>query len=115
MKRVFPSLAGGSFDHVRGGWVCIGHYRLLNLGYLSPQVLFAQDFSGHGMAVGGFVGEVMAECIAGTAEHFDLYARLPRRRFPAGAPCARRCGSSPCSTAACATSTAVPFRGPTSG
>ena len=84
MKRVFPSLAGESFDHVWGGWVSISHYRLLHLGHQSPQVLFAQGFSGHGMAMSGFVGKVMAECIAGTAERFDLYARLPRRRFPGG-------------------------------
>ncbi len=84
MKRVFPSLAGESFDHIWGGWVCISHYRLLNLGYLSPQVLLAQGFSGHGMAMSGFVGKVMAECIAGTKERFDLYAHLPRRRFPGG-------------------------------
>ena len=84
MKRVFPGLAGEPFDHLWGGWVSISHHRLLHLGHQSPQVLFAQGFSGHGMAMSGFVGKVMAECIAGTAERFDLYARLPRRRFPGG-------------------------------
>ena len=84
MKRVFPSLSGESLAHVWGGWLSISHYRLPHLGHQSPRVLFAQGFSGHGMAMSGFVGKVMAECIAGTAERFDLYARLPCRRFPGG-------------------------------
>ena len=84
MTRVFPSLAGESFDHVWGGWVSISHHRLPHLGRLGRHLFYAQGFSGHGMALSGFVGKVLAEYITGTIERFDFYSTLPRRRFPGG-------------------------------
>ena len=39
---------------------------------------------GQGVALTGIAGRVMAEAIAGQAERFDVFARIPHRRFPGG-------------------------------
>ena len=49
-----------------------------------PNVYFLQGFSGHGIALAGMAGELVAEAIAGTSERFDVFARIPHRDFPGG-------------------------------
>jgi gamma-glutamylputrescine oxidase len=58
--------------------------RAPHFGRLAPNIYFAQGFSGHGVALTGLAGRMMAEAIAGQAERFDLYARLQHRDFPGG-------------------------------
>ena len=43
-----------------------------------------QGFSGHGMALDRPAGKLVAEAVAGMAERFDVFARLPHRDFPGG-------------------------------
>ena len=45
---------------------------------------FAQGYSGHGISTATLAGQLMAEAIAGTAERFDVFARLPPPAFPGG-------------------------------
>jgi gamma-glutamylputrescine oxidase len=85
MTRVFPQLRDVATDHVWGGYVAITRSRYPHLGRLGPTTYFAHGFSGHGVALSGMSGRLMAEAIAGQAERFDLMARLPHRRFPGGA------------------------------
>ncbi|HQT74993.1 MAG TPA: FAD-dependent oxidoreductase, partial [Acidiphilium sp.] len=47
-------------------------------------VLFAQGFSGHGVALTGLAGRLMAEAVAGRAERFDTFTRIPHARFSGG-------------------------------
>jgi len=85
MMRVFPQLSDVTIDHVWGGYVAITRNRYPHLGRLGPATFFAHGFSGHGLALSGMAGQLMAEAIAGQAERFDLMARLPHRPFPGGA------------------------------
>lgn len=84
MVRTLPALDGVPVTHCWGGHVGITINRLPHLGKLSPNLFFAQGFSGHGVALTGIAGTVMAEAIAGTAERFDVFARIPHRPFPGG-------------------------------
>ena len=84
MVRVFPQLAGVKLDYAWGGLVDISLNRTPHFGRLSPNVYFAQGFSGHGMALTGLAGKLIAEAIAGTAERFDVFARIPHHDFPGG-------------------------------
>ena len=84
MVRVFPQLAGVKLDYAWGGLVDISLNRTPHFGRLSPNVYFAQGFSGHGMALTGLAGKLIAEAIAGTAERFDVFARIPHPDFPGG-------------------------------
>ncbi len=84
MLRVFPQLADVRLDHVWGGYVDISMSRAPDFGRLAPNVLYLQGFSGHGIAMAGMAGRLAAEAIAGQAERFDLFGRLPHRVFPGG-------------------------------
>ena len=84
MARVFPCLRGVGVDYVWGGYVGITRNRLPHFGRLGPNVFFAQGFSGAGVAVAGLAGTLMADAVAGTAERFDVFARLAHAPFPGG-------------------------------
>ena len=85
MLAVFPQLADADIEHAWGGYVDITMNRAPHFGRLEPDVYFLQGFSGHGIALTGVAGKLLAEAIAGTAERFDLFARIPHRDFPGGA------------------------------
>jgi gamma-glutamylputrescine oxidase len=67
-----------------GGFLDISLTRAPDFGRLAPNVFFLQGFSGHGMALTSLAGKLVAEAVAGTAERFDVFARLPHRDFPGG-------------------------------
>ena len=84
MLRVFPQLADVRIDYSWGGYVDITMNRAPHFGRIGPDVFFLQGFSGHGIALTGIAGKLIAEAIAGTAERFDVFARIPHRDFPGG-------------------------------
>ncbi|MEQ9812406.1 MAG: FAD-binding oxidoreductase [Azospirillaceae bacterium] len=84
MTDLFPSLADTGIDYCWGGNVAITINRLPHLGRLTPTVYFAQGFSGHGVALTGMAGRVMAEAVAGQAGRFDVFAAIRHRPFPGG-------------------------------
>ncbi|HZF25342.1 MAG TPA: FAD-binding oxidoreductase [Steroidobacteraceae bacterium] len=89
MLRVFPQLTDARIDYTWGGQVDITLNRAPHFGRLAPEVYFLQGFSGHGIALTGIAGKLIAEAVAGTAERFDVFARIPHRDFPGG-PALRR-------------------------
>lgn len=82
--RVFPQLAGAEIEYLWGGNVDISRNRAPHFGRLTQNILFAQGFSGHGVALTGLAGKLAAEVIAGQAERFDVFAAIPHARFPGG-------------------------------
>jgi gamma-glutamylputrescine oxidase len=85
MIRVFPQLADVRIDYAWGGDLDITRNRAPHFGRLAPNVYFLQGFSGHGMALTGMAGKLVAEAITGTAARFDVFARIPHGSFPGGA------------------------------
>jgi gamma-glutamylputrescine oxidase len=85
MLKVFPQLANVRIEYAWGGEVDITLNRAPHFGRLAPEVYFLQGFSGHGIALTGIAGKLVAEAIAGTAERFDVFARIPHGNFPGGA------------------------------
>ncbi|WP_442681987.1 NAD(P)/FAD-dependent oxidoreductase [Stenotrophomonas sp. JC08] len=85
MRRVFPQLADVTLDYVWGGYIDITRNRAPHWGRLTPNVYFAQGFSGHGVASTGLAGEVIAAAIAGQAQRLDVFERIAHRSFPGGA------------------------------
>ncbi len=84
MVRVFPQTADVQVEYTWGGYLDITMSRAPDFGRLAPNVYYFQGFSGHGMSLAGLAGKLAAEAIAGTAERFDVFARLPHRDFPGG-------------------------------
>ena len=84
MLRIFPSLADLKVAYAWGGYLDITMSRAPDFGRLAPNVFYLQGFSGHGMSLTGLAGKLVAEAVAGTAERFDVFARIPHRDFPGG-------------------------------
>jgi gamma-glutamylputrescine oxidase len=85
MVKVFPQLRDVKISHAWGGYIAITSNRLPDCGTLSPTTYYAHGYSGQGVALAGMYGKLMAEAIRGTAEKFDLLARIKHLPFPGGA------------------------------
>jgi len=85
MCKVFPQLADLAVTHVWGGHVDLTMNQAPDFGRLGRNVYYLQGFSGHGLALAGVAGQLVAEAVAGQAERFDLLARIRHRAFPGGA------------------------------
>jgi len=84
MLAVFPQLQDVRIEYAWGGEVDITLNRAPHFGRLAPNVYFVQGFSGHGIALTGIAGKLVAEAITGIAGRFDVFARIPHRNFPGG-------------------------------
>ncbi len=84
MLRVYPQLDQARIDYAWGGTLAITLSRLPCFGRLAPNGFYALGYSGQGVALTSLAGKLIAEAVAGTAERFDVFARLPQRRFPGG-------------------------------
>lgn len=83
MLEVYPSLDDVAIDYAWGGTLAITLKRMPHFGR-DGQVFWAQGYSGHGVAMANMGGRLIADALAGSAERFDLFARLPHVRFPGG-------------------------------
>lgn len=84
MLAVFPQLQDAGIEHAWGGYVDITLNRAPDFGRIGADVYYLQGFSGHGIALTGLAGKLVAEAIAGTTERFDVFAQIPHREFPGG-------------------------------
>ncbi len=84
MVRTFPQLGQVKIDHAWGGFVDISMNRAPDFGRLGDNLYYLQGFSGHGLALTGLAGRVVAEAMSGDASRFDVFARLRHRPFPGG-------------------------------
>jgi gamma-glutamylputrescine oxidase len=84
MIKVFPQLADVQVQYAWGGWLDVTMNRAPDFNRIAPNVYYLQGFSGHGIALTGMAGGLVAEAIAGQAERFDLFTRLSHRDFPGG-------------------------------
>lgn len=84
MVRVFPQLDALQVPYVWGGFVDITMNQAPDFGRIGTNIYYVQGFSGHGLALAGMAGKLVAEAVAGDAERFDLLARLKHRNFPGG-------------------------------
>lgn len=84
LREVFPQLNPTLIEHVWGGFVDISMNRAPDFGRLGDNLYYLQGFSGHGVALTGLAGRLVAEAVAGQAARFDVFARLRHRSFPGG-------------------------------
>jgi gamma-glutamylputrescine oxidase len=85
LARIFPQAADLEVEYAWGGYLDITMSRAPDFGRLAPNIFYLQGFSGHGMSLTALAGKLVAEAVSGTAERFDVFARLPHRDFPGGA------------------------------
>jgi gamma-glutamylputrescine oxidase len=84
MLEIYPQLAGTRLDYGWGGRLAITLHRMPAFGRLPGNVFYALGYSGHGIPTATLAGKLLAEAVAGTAERFDVMAKMPTPKFPGG-------------------------------
>lgn len=84
LSHVLPALRDVPIDFVWGGFVDISMSRAPDFGRVDSNIYYLQGFSGHGVALTGLAGQLVAQTIAGQAQRWDVFARLKHRNFPGG-------------------------------
>ena len=85
MTKIYPQLANIPVDYAWGGTLAVTLNRMPHFGRLGKNnTYFAQGYSGHGVAAATMGGKLIADAIAGEAENFDLFGKLPIHNFPGG-------------------------------
>lgn len=84
MIETFPQLKNTKVEYTWGGFVDITISRAPDFGRLANNVYYLQGFSGHGVALTGLAGKLVAEVISGQAERFDLFSKIKHHDFPGG-------------------------------
>ncbi len=85
MSIVFPHLRDIRIDYAWGGTLGITIRRLPYLARVSPNILSASGYSGHGVGTATHAGKLMADAITGQSDGFDTLAAIPTLPFPGGA------------------------------
>ncbi|MFF4378304.1 NAD(P)/FAD-dependent oxidoreductase [Kitasatospora sp. NPDC001547] len=70
----FPSLAGVEFERAWGGWVAVTPSWLPVAGQVGDTVYYSIGCNGHGLGQAPYLGQLIADRIAGDAPHEDLLA-----------------------------------------
>ena len=84
MAETFPQLKDTKVEYTWGGYVDISMNRAPDFGRIAPNVYYLQGFSGHGVALTGLSGKLVAEAISGQAERLDLISKIKHYDFPGG-------------------------------
>lgn len=84
MTELFPILNMTRIDHCWRGPLDLTMNRMPHLGRLTPHIYFAHGFGGQGVILTHILGKIMAEAVAGTAERFDVFAKIRHNPFPGG-------------------------------
>jgi len=74
IARHYPQLADIGIEYAWGGTIGVPVTRVPIMGRISPNVFYSQGYSGHGVNVTHLAGRILADAVAGTMEHFDLFA-----------------------------------------
>jgi gamma-glutamylputrescine oxidase len=90
MLSTFPQLNDAEIEFAWGGFVDITMNRAPDFDRLPAHgdqrapVYYLQGFSGHGLALTGLAGKLVAEAITGDSSRFDVFARIRHNDFPGG-------------------------------
>ncbi|RMR10208.1 FAD dependent oxidoreductase [Pseudomonas syringae pv. primulae] len=84
LVAAFPQLKDVRVDFTWTGNFLLTLSRLPQVGRIGSNIYYSQGCSGHGVTYTHMAGNILANAIAGQAEHFDAFANLPHYPFPGG-------------------------------
>ena len=84
MAAVFPLLEDVEIEQVWSGKIGITVNRIPHFGRTVDDIYFVQGFSGHGVALSGQAGRMLADAVIGDATQFDVMRKLNHQIFPGG-------------------------------
>ena len=76
MLRVFPQLENVKIDYGWAGPIDMTLNSTPHFGRISPHIYFAHGYSGHGVALTGLAGRIVAEAILGDDERLSIFEGL---------------------------------------
>ena len=76
MLRVFPQLEHVKIDYGWAGPIDMTLNSTPHFGRISPHIYFAHGYSGHGVALTGLAGRIVAEAILGDDERLSIFESL---------------------------------------
>lgn len=85
LAAIYPQLRDIGIDYAWGGTLAITMSRMPHIARIEPHILSISGYSGHGVGMATMAGKLAAETVAGQAERFDVFSRIPTPRFPGGA------------------------------
>lgn len=85
MLKVFPDLSEEKAEYIWGGYVGLTVNRTPDIGQASQRIFYAHGFSGHGVALTGIAGKIIADSIfSGEKGALETFERIKHRKFPGG-------------------------------
>jgi gamma-glutamylputrescine oxidase len=85
MLKVFPNLQNEKAEYIWGGYVGITLNRVPDIGQASRRIYYAHGFSGHGVALTGIAGRVIANSIHSDEKGvLETFEKIKHRNFPGG-------------------------------
>jgi gamma-glutamylputrescine oxidase len=84
LLRVFPQLRDVRLDHAWGGKVTVTRNRLPYVRALSPGLYAIGGYSGMGLVLAPYFGQLLAQALTGGSADFDRLTQLPAPVFPGG-------------------------------
>ncbi|XWN32344.1 MAG: FAD-binding oxidoreductase [Devosia sp.] len=84
LAEVYPALKGVAIERAWSGTLAITPTRVPFIRRLAPGVYVAAGYSGQGVGLAHFAGEVIAKAAMGEDDALAIFARLPVPDFPGG-------------------------------
>ena len=85
MCKVFPMLKDYKIEYSWGGTLAITINRLPNFGTLmNDKIIYAQGYSGHGLALSILAGKLITEKISGEPKRFNFFKNIKHFTIPGG-------------------------------
>ncbi len=84
MTAIFPELKDATIAHRWNNPMDFTLNRMPHFGRLSDNIFYAHGYCGQGIILGNLAGKLMAEAVSGTAERFDVFARMKHLSIPGG-------------------------------
>lgn len=82
LERTFPQLAGVKIEYSWSGWDGIVLNRIPQIGRVTDTIIYAQGYSGHGIALSHIMGEILADALSKDQTEMLIYESVRHQTLP---------------------------------
>ncbi len=84
LEYVYPQLKDAPIDYIWSGTLGGNNRQLPDVGWLEPNILYAQSFTGHGVGLAPLVGKYMADVIHSESDKFNFLSKIKHKNIFGG-------------------------------
>ena len=82
---MYPNLSELKIDYIWGGLIALTMNRVPDIGMVTDKIYYAQGFSGHGVALTGIAGKILAEnMVSEKTKELEAFEKIKHKNFPGG-------------------------------